>query len=83
MVEDIYGTAMTGPSGFCLQPAQVIMVTCPYKKDELVNHAMLGFGNVHHTKDATFLSNTQWYNGQLQRILSLDGSSRDVNYQAM
>ena len=87
VMEDIYQTTMTSPSGFNLQPTQVIMVTCPDKKEELADHAMLGMGNVYRTKDASaiavFCSDLQCYNGRLQRIQSLESTSRDVNYQAM
>ena len=89
VLKDIYETTLTSPSGFNLQPTQVIMVTCQNVKDELANHAMLGMGNIYRTKDASaiavFCSDLQSYNGRLQRIQSLEqsNSSRDVNYLAM
>lgn len=89
ILTDILKTTNTAPSGFNLQPTQVIMVTCEDVKKELAQHAMLGPGNAFRVVDASavavFCADMKPSSGRIQRIVELEkeANMRDVNYMAM
>jgi nitroreductase len=56
ILTDILESTMRSPSGFNLQPTQIIMVHSPSLKQSLSEQAMLGPGNQYRTRDASTLA---------------------------
>jgi len=87
VLKDILKTTLTTPSGFNLQPTQIILVTNPEIKSELSKYAMLGRGNQFKVNDcsalAVFLSDLLIHR-RFNRIFELEKQSgvRDANYLA-
>ena len=78
-------TMQRSPSGFNLQPTQIIMVHSPELKQTLSKEAMLGLGNQYRTVDAStlavFLSDLE-AGKRIERIHELEhaSQSRHPNY---
>ena len=53
---DILESTLRAPSGFNLQPTQIIMVQSQDLKQQLAKHAMLGPGNQYRTQDSSVLA---------------------------
>jgi nitroreductase len=76
------------PSGFNLQPTQVVLVEDPATKNAIAERSMLGAGNQHRARDccavAVFLSDLE-VSKRVPRILELERSTkhRHPNYSAL
>lgn len=88
VLRDILETTNTSPSGFNLQPTQVIIVRSPDLKSRLANEAMLGGGNAYRAADASalavFLSDLE-LRTRIDRIYKLerDAGVRDPHYMSI
>ena len=56
VLQDVLKCTLSAPSGFNLQPWQIIVVENQDIKDQLAELAMLGAGNKYRTKDASAIS---------------------------
>lgn len=78
VLRDIVNTSLTTPSGFNIQPTNVIIIRNQIVKDELAKTAMLGPGNMYRTRDASaiavFLSDLEPHK-RLDRIVKLERNS--------
>lgn len=78
MLNDMLQTTLTSPSGFNIQPTNVIILQNQDMKQELAKTSMLGAGNIYRTIDssavAVFLSDLQPHK-RLQRIIELEKES--------
>ena len=87
VLKDILNSTMTSPSGFNMQPTQVLLVRNPDIKSQLAQQAMLGPGNIYRTNDtsalAVFLADLE-PNKRFARIQELEAQAgaRDPNYMA-
>ena len=85
ILKDILESTLKSPSGFNLQPTQVIMVQCPHIKGRLSSESMLGLGNQYRVNDASavavFLADLEVHK-RIDRIYSLEKGHRDPNYLA-
>jgi len=85
ILKDMLQSTIRSPSGFNLQPTQIIMVHSAALKQEVSQHAMLGVGNQYRTVDASalavFLSDLQ-AGKRIDRIHQLEHASqmRHPNY---
>jgi nitroreductase len=80
--------AQRAPSGFNLQPTQIVMVEDPASKEAIAARSMLGAGNQHRARDCSalvvFLSDLQ-ASKRVPRILDLERTAghRHPNYSAL
>jgi len=88
VLRDVLETTNTSPSGFNLQPTQVIIVRSPDLKSRLSREAMLGGGNAYRTVDASalavFLSDLE-VGRRVDRIYELERNAgmRDPHYMTI
>lgn len=88
ILKDIIKTSLTAPSGFNIQPTNVILVQNPQVKEALAKSAMLGPGNMFRANDASaiavFLSDLEPHK-RLDRIVELERNAgvRTKDYLAM
>jgi len=85
-LKDILDATLTAPSGFNLQPSQIIVVRDQQIKKKLAQTTMLGPGNVYRTIDssavAVFLSDLEPHK-RLPRIIELEKESNMRTKQYM
>ncbi|CAB9502984.1 Nitroreductase family [Seminavis robusta] len=85
VLQDVLESTLRAPSGFNLQPTQIIMVHSSSLKKQLSDQAMLGLGNQYRTMDsstlAVFLSDLE-AGKRIERIHELEHASkmRHPNY---
>jgi len=78
VMKDVLQTTLTSPSGFNLQPVQVIIIQAKDVKNQLAENAMLGAGNQYRIRDASavavFLCDLE-ISKRLPRIIDLEKKS--------
>ena len=85
ILKDILNSTLKSPSGFNMQPTQVLLVRDAELKSQLANSAMLGPGNIFRTNDASalavFLADLE-PTKRFSRIQELESKAgvRDPNY---
>lgn len=88
IIDDVIDSTLTTPSGFNLQPTQVILVSNQKIKQQLSKEAMLGAGNMYRTNDASilavFCADLEPTNQRLAKICQIEKESkmREPGYMA-